>query len=181
MAKREYNKAAAVYARTLLELGSEKGNLGMLREDMEILRDVFAKLPELDRALNLPALSAEKKSAIAKSLAANASDLVTRLIRLLEIKGRLALLNSISIEFLRLEELRRNVRRARVVSALPLSAAQLELLSQGLSRRHPGQTYLLQNEVDPSLIAGFRIEEDDFVTDTSLRHKLTALRHSLAA
>ena len=180
MAKPDYHKAAGVYARTLLELGSEKGNLGMLREDMEILRGVFVQLPELDRALSFPALSAEKKSVLVKSLADNACDLVKRLIRLLEIKGRLALLKSIAGEFLRLEEQRRNVRRARVVSALPLSAGQLEQLSQGLSKRRPGQTYLLQNEVDPTLIAGFRIEEEDFVTDTSLRHKLNTLRHKLA-
>ena len=181
MAKREYNKAATVYARTLLELGSEKGNLGMLREDVQMLHDTFVNLPEMERALQHPVLSSEKKAALAKSLSENVSDLMKRLVRLLEIKGRLALLPSICEVFLRLEEESRQVKRARVVSALPLSAGQLEQLTQGLLSRHPGRTYLLHNDVDPSLIAGFRIEEDDFVTDASLRHKLNTLRQNLAA
>ena len=181
MAKRNYSKAASVYARTLLELSSERGIQAALKTEMEILRDVFAKTPEFDRALGLPALPAEKKAALAKSLSENSSELMKRLIRLLEIKGRLALLGSITEEFLRLEEAGRHVRRARVISALPFSAEQLEHLSQGLSARRPGQTYLLHNEVDPSLIAGFRVEEEDSVIDATLRHKLNALRHHLAA
>jgi F0F1-type ATP synthase delta subunit len=40
---------------------------------------------------------------------------------------------------------------------------------------------LLHNEVDPSLIAGFRVEEDGLVTDTSLRRKLGDIHRSLAA
>ena len=185
IANRNYGKAAAVYARTLLELSSEKGIQAALKTDMEILRDVFEKTPELDRALGLHALSAEKKAMLAKPLSENSSEILKRLIRLLEIKGRLALLGSICEEFLRLEEAGRHVRRARVISALPLTTEQLEQLSQGLSARSlksgTRQTYLLHNEVDPSLIAGFRVEEDDSVIDASLRHKLNALRHNLAA
>ncbi len=180
MAKRN-TKAAAVYARTLLELGSEKGLLAALKSEVEILRDVFVKTPELDRALSLPALPAEKKAVLAKSLSDNVSDMLKRLIRLLEIKGRLSLLSSICEEFLRLEEAGRNVRRARVISALPLTTEQLDKLAQGLSANRPGQTYVLTPEVDSSLIAGFRVEEEDSVTDATLRHKLNALRHKLAA
>jgi F0F1-type ATP synthase delta subunit len=53
-------------------------------------------------------------------------------------------------------------------------------LAGGLAARNPGHTYLLDNEVDASLIAGFRIEEDGLVTDTSLRHKLDGARRRLA-
>jgi F0F1-type ATP synthase delta subunit len=80
-----------------------------------------------------------------------------------------------------MEEASRKVRRAVVVSAQPLDADQLATLAEGLAARHPGYTYLLENEVDASLIAGFRVEEDGHVTDTSLRHKLDGARRSLAA
>ncbi len=184
MANRNHSRAAAVYARTLLGLGSEKGSTDVIRQEMETLRDVFAQLPSLGRALQLPALSTEKKAAIADSLLqamGSASDLVKRLIRLLEIKGRLALLESIVAEFLRLEEEGRKISRARVVSAIALTEEQLKHLVEALSSRNDGRTYLLHNDVDASLIAGFRIEEGDRVTDVSLRHKLNAFRHTLAA
>jgi F-type H+-transporting ATPase subunit delta len=178
---RRLNKAATVYARTLLELAASKGQVEALREDFSALDEVFAKTPGLERALTLPMLSAEKKAALLAPLSGAASDLLKRLLKLLEAKGRLGLLPAIGETFLRLEEERRQVKRARVVSAVPLSKEQLDALAKRLSARSAGKTYLLQNEVDASLIAGFRVEEDGFVTDTSLRHKLEGLRQRLAA
>ena len=107
--------------------------------------------------------------------------MLKRLIKLLEVKGRLVLLESIAEEFLRLEEERRQISRAKVISAVPLSDAQLKSLAEGLSAQRSGRTYVLHNEVDPTLIAGFRVEEGDRVVDASLRHKLNAIRHKLAA
>ena len=179
--KTSQHRAAAIYARTLLELGSEKGMQSAIKSDVESLRAVFVRLPEYGKALGHPALSAEKKSTLAAPLSANASDLMQRFLKLLVFKGRLALLEAICDEYLRLEEEARSVKRARVISASPLSAAQLEQLSKGLVARHPGRTYVLHNDVDPSLIAGFRVEEDDFIIDASIRHKLNTLRHQLTA
>jgi F-type H+-transporting ATPase subunit delta len=183
---RPYQKAAHVYARTLLELAALKGQIDLVREDFEGVRDVFAKNPGFERALTLPMLSGEKKASLAKPLADKASDVVKRLIRLLEIKNRLVLLPSIAETFIRLEEESRHVKRARVVSAAALSAEQLDKLAAKLASRLSGagtsaKTYILHNDVDPSLIAGFRVEEDGFITDTSLRHKLDGLRQRLAA
>lgn len=178
---RQISKAARVYAKTFLEHAASKGALDALREELTAVLDVFAKTKGLERALNMAALPEEKRAQILKPLADKASAPLKDLLRLLEIKGRLALLPAIAEVFLRLEEAGRKVRRASVVSATPLDAGQLESLSKGLAARNPGHTYLLNNEVDASLIAGFRIEEDGLVTDTSLRHKLDGARRSLAA
>jgi F-type H+-transporting ATPase subunit delta len=105
-------------------------------------------------------------------VADKASEPVKRLLKLLEVKGRLALLPEIVESWLRLEEAARKIRRAQVTSAVPMTPEQLESLAKGLAARAPGSTYLLQNEVDASLIAGFRVEEEGLVTDTSLRHQL---------
>lgn len=181
MAKRTPHKATAVYARSLFELAEAKGQLASVKDDMEATLSVFSKTPNLRTVLRLPALSADQKAELLRPLATQASDLVRRFLRLLEMRGRVALLEDIAREFLRLEEARRNVLRAKVVSAIPMTAAQLGKLAEGLSARRPGKTYLLENEVDESLIAGFRVEEDDVVTDASLQHKLNALRQTLAA
>jgi F-type H+-transporting ATPase subunit delta len=185
---RQYQKAANVYAKTLLELAALRGQIDLVRGDFAAVLDVFAKNPALLRALTLPMLSGEKKALLVKPLADKASDLVKRLLRLLEIKNRLVLLPSIAETFIRLEEESRHIRRARVVSAVALSAEQLEKLAGKLASRLSGagadatsKTYILHNDVDPSLIAGFRVEEDGFITDTSLRHKLDGLRQRLAA
>jgi F-type H+-transporting ATPase subunit delta len=181
---RQISKAARVYAKTFLDYASShkvEGGLEALREEFTAVLEVFAKTKGLERALNLAALPEEKRVQILRPLAAKASEPLKRLLRLLELKGRLSLLPAIAQEFLRMEEAGRKVRRTKVVSATPLDAGQLESLAKGLAARNPGHTYLLHNEVDASLIAGFRIEEDGLVTDTSLRHKLDSARRSLAA
>jgi F-type H+-transporting ATPase subunit delta len=178
---RQFQKAAKVYAKTLLELAALRGGIDTLRADFESVLEVFAKTPGLERVLTLPMLSSEKKGVLVKPLADKGSDLLQRLLRLLEVKGRLALLPTIAETFIRIEEEARQIRRARVVSAIPLTAEQLEKLSAKLTLYSLGKTYILQNDVDPSLLAGFRIEEDGRVTDTSLRHKLDGLRQQLAA
>ena len=185
---RQYHKAASVYAKTLLELAALKGQIDLVRADFASVLEVFAKTPGLERVMTLPMLSGEKKVQLVKPLADNGSDLIKRLIRLLEVKGRLLLLPSIAEEFIRLEEESRHVKRARVVSAVALDAGQLEKLADKLASRLSGagadatrKTYILHNDVDPSLLAGFRVEEDGFITDTSLRHKLDGLRQQLAA
>jgi F-type H+-transporting ATPase subunit delta len=178
---RQISKAARVYAKTFLDYATSKGSLDALREEFTAVLDVFAKTQGLERALNMAALPEEKRVQILAPLADRASASLKRLLRLLELKGRLAFLPAIAEVFLRMEEAGRKVRRARVVSATPLDAGQLESLSMGLTARNPGHTYLLHNEIDASLIAGFRVEEDGLVTDTSLRHKLDDARRSLAA
>ncbi len=178
---RGISKAAKVYARTFLEFTSARGETAQAREDLEAVRASFAKSPAFVRALRLPALSGEKRALLLKPVADKASEPVKRLLKLLETKDRLNLLPEVAEGFLRLEEASRKVRRARVTSASPLTAEQLDALAKGLAARAPGSTYLLENDTDPSLIAGFRVEEDGLVTDTSLRHQLEEARRRLIA
>jgi F-type H+-transporting ATPase subunit delta len=178
---RQLPKAARVYAKTLFEYAAARGGAGALREEFTAVLAGFAQTKGLERALNMAALPEETRAQLLRPLAERASDPLKRLMGLLELKGRLALLPAVLEYFLRMEEASRKVRRAVVVSAQPLDADQLATLAEGLAARHPGYTYLLENEVDASLIAGFRVEEDGHVTDTSLRHKLDGARRSLAA
>jgi len=181
MSGRGIHKAAVVYAKTLLDLAGEKGVREEILSEAGSLNAVFSAAPALTRALKNPALSAEKKAKLLKPVKEKSSDLLKRLIRLLEIKGRLSLFPDLCSEILRLDEERRHIRRARVVSAVALVPEQMQRLAQGLSIRNEGYTYQLNNEVDSSLIAGFRVEEENRVTDASLRHKLNLLRLKLAA
>jgi len=177
---KKLSKAARVYAKTLFEYAGTHGGASALREEFVAVLAAFAQTKGLERALNMAALPEEKRAQILRPLADKASEPLQRLMKLLELKGRLALLPAIVETFLTMEEASRNVRRAVVVSAAALDAGQLETLAKGLAARNPGHTYLLENEVDASLIAGFRVEEDGLVTDTSLRFKLDDARRHLA-
>jgi F-type H+-transporting ATPase subunit delta len=174
-------KVASVYARTLWETANAQGVLGAVSDDMRSLSEAFGKLPDLQKQMANPITGADRKAALLQSVSAHLCPLTGKFLRLLETKNRLRALRDISGEYLALEESRRNVSRALVTSAVPLSQAQLDLLTGNLEAKYSGKKFILSNRIDPSLLAGFRIQVGDIITDASIRNKLDLLRQKLAA
>jgi F-type H+-transporting ATPase subunit delta len=69
---------------------------------------------------------------------------------------------------------------ATVVSATPLSSAQLERLRAGLAKAY-GRELQLNLVLDPSIIGGVRVQIGDDVIDGSVSTRITDLRLQLAA
>lgn len=174
-------KAAAVYARTLLEAASDGNVAAEAGADMRALAETFAKVPALAKYLANPIRSTEDKAKLLAPAAEKLSPLSRKFFKLLEAKNRFALLPGIAEAYIELEERKRNIERAVVYSAAAMGADQLERLSRALEARRPGKKFILTNQIDTSLIAGFRIRQGDTITDASVRHKLDLLRQKLAA
>ena len=175
------DKAAAIYARTLLETATEQKVEDLVSADMRGLSESFSKLAELNKFLTNPVRSIIEKAKVIHSISASISPLTRKFLKLLEIKNRFALLRGIAEEYLILEEQKKNILRATVVSALPLVQEQMDKISRGLEAKRPGKTFILINQIDASLIAGFRIVQGDSMTDASIKHKLDLLKQKLAA
>jgi F-type H+-transporting ATPase subunit delta len=80
------------------------------------------------------------------------------------------------------EELRRDfegVVEARVISALPISEAQVRTLLGALEKKY-GRKVNAQVEVDSALIGGARIVVGDKVIDATVRGRLDAMAAALA-
>jgi F-type H+-transporting ATPase subunit delta len=174
-------KAAIVYARMLLQAAEDEKAGGSVSADMHALDESFRRLPGLQKFLTNPVRRSEAKAKLLASIADKLAPLTKKFLKLLEVKNRLALLRPIADEYIALEEAKRNILRATVVSAKPLAPDQIAKLAKGLEAKRPGKTYVLTNEIDPSLIAGFRILQGDSVTDASIKNKLALLKQRLAA
>jgi len=174
-------KAAAIYAKTLLETAEDQKVQDAVSKDMAALSDAFVALPDLHKFLTNPIRVAAEKARLIQSVSGNLCDLSRKFLKLLENKNRFALLRGIAEEYLILEEAKKNILRAKVYSAKALSSEQMKKLTQGLEAKRPGKTFILSNPIDASLIAGFRIEQGDSITDASIKHKLDLLKQKLAA
>lgn len=97
---------------------------------------------------------------------------------LLAQNGRLALLPEISGLYEELRAEAERVVRAKVTSAVELSAEALEPIRAALQRRF-GRRVDLQAAIDPALIGGAVIDAGDIVIDGSLRGKLERLQTTL--
>lgn len=175
------DKAAAIYARTLLETAEDQKVQDAVSADMRALSETFRKLPALHAFLTNPIRGGVEKGKLINAASGSVSPLSRKFLKLLEIKNRFALLRGIAEEYLILEEAKKNILRANVVSAKALAPEQMDKLSRGLAAKRPGKTFILTNEIDASLIAGFRIEQGDSITDASIKHKLDLLKQKLAA
>lgn len=175
------DKAAHVYARMLLEAAADGKSGDAVSADMHVLAETFRQLPALHKFLVNPVRRTEEKAKLLSTAVAKLAPLTQKFVKLLETKNRLALLKSIATEYVTLEEAKKNILRATVVSAKALDAGQIAQLAKGLEVKRPGKTYILTNEIDASLIAGFRILQGDQITDASIKHKLALLRQKLAA
>jgi len=68
---------------------------------------------------------------------------------------------------------------ATVVSAAPLSAAQIDRLAAALSKRY-GAEITLNTVIDPSVVGGLRVQIADDVIDASVSTRIHDLRQRLA-
>ena len=175
------DKAAIIYARMLLEAAADGKAADAVSADMHLLAETFRKLPELHKFLTNPVRKSDEKAKLLATIGGKLAPLTQKFLKLLETKNRLALLKSIAGEYVALEEAKRNILRATVVSAQALDAGQIDKLTKGLEVKRPGKTYILTNEIDASLIAGFRILQGDQITDASIKNKLALLKQKLAA
>jgi len=68
---------------------------------------------------------------------------------------------------------------ATITSAVPLSAAQLGRLEQGLAAQ-AGRRVRFDTIVDPAVLGGIRVQIGDDVIDGSVASRLSSLRQKLA-
>jgi F-type H+-transporting ATPase subunit delta len=168
------------YARALLAIGADQKNADKLGADMRAFAQAFATSAELNTVLTNPSFPRADRKKVLDALATRfAVQPVSRtFLYVLLDKERLSHLPMISREIDRsLEELAGRID-AEVVSAKPLSAAQLTQITQVLEKMSGKKVNVAKRE-DPALLGGVVAKVGDLVYDGSLRTQLRALRDQM--
>lgn len=168
------------YAQSLFELTIENGSLQKVEADLKSLKAMIADSADLRRLIASPAFSAEDKGKglVAVAVKAGFDLLTTKFLGLVAANGRAGdLLGAISA-FVELSAKHRGVVTAEVVSAAPLSAAQLKGVQTALVQAL-GKTPEVSTRVDPSLLGGLKVRVGSRLFDASLRSKLDSLKFAL--
>jgi F-type H+-transporting ATPase subunit delta len=170
-------RAASRYAKSMLDLAQERGNLPQVKEDM----DLFAKTLEQNRDLRLllrnPIVKHDKKLAILRAIfGGKVSEVTEKFFTIITQHNRESALEWVATEFQSQYEHLRGIQVAHVTTAQPLTPTLREEITQLVRRQTGLQSITLTEKIDESLIGGFVLRVGDQQIDDSVRNSLRKLR-----
>jgi F-type H+-transporting ATPase subunit delta len=168
------------YARALFELGEETGEIESLTAQVETAAEVFLVSEDLRAVLDNPLVAEERRDAVLETLAGRLrlGPLVFNLLRLMSRRHRMAALPDVARALRLLTDEKSGVLRATITSATPLGESDLRGLTSELEQKTQRRV-VVQNQHDPSLIAGVVTRIGDKTIDGSLKGRLEALERRL--
>lgn len=175
------SNVAQVYAQALLGLAEEAEAAESVLEELEGLRALLDRLPELVRLFASPLVEAEDKARMLEErLRGRAGDLVVDCLQVMNRKGRLGLVRELVTAYRGLYEDARGIVGVRVVTAVPLNDEQRREIAE-VASRITGKRARLDETVDPSLLGGLVLYADDRKLDASVRRRIEEVGDRLFA
>ena len=170
-------RLAARYAKSILDLAVEKGQLDTVYNDMLLLKEAFRISRELVILLKSPIIKADKKRQILEAITAGKiSPLTTAFNKLLMTKQREAYLPEIVTAFVDQYKTYKGIQTVKLTTAIPISEELKQtILDKVKADRHVMQIELV-TEVKEALIGGFVLEIGDQLIDTSIAFDLHTIK-----
>jgi F-type H+-transporting ATPase subunit delta len=168
------------YAKALVEIGQETGALDALVEELARAAAAYESSQELRHALENPLVPHASKKAVVAEIADSlgVGAITKNTLQLLVDRRRMRVLPGIAQLMKEMNDLKKGVLRAEVISAAPLSDAYYDKLHAQLEKL-TGKKVALDKRTDPALIAGVVTRIGDTIYDGSVLARLREMRQAL--
>ena len=171
---------SALATEASLDAADARGELDSVEDELFRFGRIIGGDPELARILSDRKASAAGKSALLdRLLSGRVSPVTEQLLRNVLTGPHVGTAENAVERLSDVASRRRGQSVARVTSAVPLTAAQEQRLTDVLSRLY-GRTVGLQITVDPSVLGGLIVQVGDEVIDGSISHRLEAAERRLS-
>ena len=170
------------YARALLQIGTERGNFDVLREQLSALAEAYASSREFRNIMNNPSVKIEERRAILTTIADKKGfdPIMRNFVLLLLDKDRFRFIQHIASEYERLADVSAGRVRAKISSAAELSNTQRLMLRKQIEKLTGANSVEIEAEIDPtSLLGGVVTRVGGMVLDGSVRTQLESMRASI--
>ena len=166
------------YTRGVLDFAQQTDTLAQWREDMMVLL-TFGEDRAIRQFLEDPRLSvAERMAVVSRAIGDSVSAAGQEFLAILIEDRAVRILPQLARQVLREADRIEGIARVRVTSAAPLTADLRQQLRATLGR--DGRTVLLEETVDPAIIGGLILREEDRLLDLSVHGSLKAMEEQLA-
>lgn len=168
------------YAKALLLIGKEDGQVETYREEIAKIADLIGAEKALERAITNPLYDTAARRKVLQTVIEELglSNSMTAFLLLLFDKKRIKFLSYINMFYQKMADEIKGIARAKVLSAVDLTESAEEKIQATLSKI-TGKTVVLEKEVDPALIGGVVTRVGDLVLDGSIRTQLYNMRETL--
>jgi F-type H+-transporting ATPase subunit O len=168
------------YAAALYMASFKNNTLDKVQKEVHSLMEVIRASPELKTFVNEPGMPAKTRSAglaavldkvgVSTAVTKRFVDVVVENKRTSDLEGMLAKFDEIVAQ-------QKGEVKASVTTAKALSKAELENVKSGLSKvMKKGETLVLEEKVDPSIISGIIIDVGDKHVDMSVQTRVKKLQ-----
>jgi len=169
-------QVASRYAKSIIDLAVEQNAIEPIKKDIELFLGTCRANPALQAILKNPIISLDKKANILDGLFGDKlHKMILSFFHIVIRKGRSEILYATAKEFISQYNIIKNVVKATVTSASPLSKENIAQIEDVVKQATKGEV-ILSAQVDPDLIGGFILKVGDKQFDTSLSSKLNKLK-----
>jgi F-type H+-transporting ATPase subunit delta len=166
-------RLASRYAKSLIDLAVETGQLDVIFHDLKLLNEVSVSNRDFVNFIKSPVISADKKEKIFHVLFdGRVSELMEKFCNLLIRKGRESSLPEIARAGMQQFRQIREIRQVKITTAVPMDKALTEDLMDRIKSEIPDREIELETAVNADLIGGFVLETENTVFDASVLRDL---------
>jgi len=170
------------YAKSLIDLAIEQNSLEQVKGDMDLFVSTLKANHQLQTVLANPIISHDKKIHILEALfASKVTKATIGFFKIMINKSRGEVLFYTAQEFVNQYNAKMNIVKAKVTSAVELSAANKKTITDLVKTSVGGEcTVILETKVDPTIIGGFILTVGDRQIDDSIATSLKRLKNEFA-
>ncbi len=175
-AKMPNPRLASRYAKALIDLAIEKGQLEQVFADMQWLQAVCSGNRDFVNLLKSPIVNTEVKKKIIDAVTkANISELTKNFITLLAIKNRESNLPEIIAAVIDGYKEYKNIHTVKLTTATPVSDTVKNAIIDQVKRSAGFEKVEVEEQINPDLIGGFVLQVGDKLIDASIAYDLKAI------
>lgn len=171
-------KAAARYAKALLEIAVDQKKVDSILGDMNFLSQVSTESRDFELMVNSPIVKSDKKIAIFEVIFEQFEKESMDFIKLIANNNRESMLPAIAQSFDTLVKESRGIVPVTIVTATKLDGATKEGILAKVKGSVKGELEVTE-EIDESLIGGFLVKMGDVQIDATVANQFNNLKQSL--
>ncbi|OLS41202.1 F0F1 ATP synthase subunit delta [Bacillus sp. MRMR6] len=167
------------YALALFRIAKEQNLLGVVEEELRVVREVVHYNKDLNAVLKSSKLSLEKKKEVIRASFGTVSAYVLNTLLILIDRHREDEIVEVANQFFELANEEMGIAEAKVYSIRELTDAERDAISATFAAKVGKKSLRIENIVDSELLGGVKLRIGNRIYDGSLRGKLDRLERKL--